>query len=316
MYALFRKTTTFHAHVHSASQRDQIIEWYSPLNFFQRQDEIFDTGQPGTGEWLQNDAKFRSWESGIGKILWCRGIPGAGKTVLVSIIVSHLHAGQNRDVGVAVIYLNHKETDAQPLSLLLTGLWRQLVFENDIPSKLHSPYNKHREKRTRPSIDDDHNVLVSTIQEYSKVFILVDALDEYPERLRDALLRRISALGPTVNLLLTSRPYFKFDHIVSKDIDIVEIRATEDDVRLYVSTQISLSSRLRSTSKTARALEKKLRKVSLGVVIECEHLVSFLGIGTVSVYTVIRIRLYGYRNRTVWTPSRIYTVTVGTCRTP
>ncbi|KAJ6449260.1 hypothetical protein C8R45DRAFT_1045102 [Mycena sanguinolenta] len=64
-------------------ERKRIIEWVSPLNFFVRQDDIFSTRQEGTGEWLLNEKQFKRWESSIGGVLWCRGIPGVGKTVLV-----------------------------------------------------------------------------------------------------------------------------------------------------------------------------------------------------------------------------------------
>ncbi|KAJ7779548.1 hypothetical protein B0H14DRAFT_2961720, partial [Mycena olivaceomarginata] len=33
-------------------EREKIIQWFSPLNFFPQQDDIFATRQEGTGEWL------------------------------------------------------------------------------------------------------------------------------------------------------------------------------------------------------------------------------------------------------------------------
>ncbi|KAJ6448541.1 hypothetical protein C8R45DRAFT_986196, partial [Mycena sanguinolenta] len=65
------------------SERKRIIDWLSPVNFFVRQDDIFSTRQEGTGEWLLNKKRFKRWESSVGGVLWCRGIPGVGKTVLV-----------------------------------------------------------------------------------------------------------------------------------------------------------------------------------------------------------------------------------------
>ncbi|KAJ7826800.1 hypothetical protein B0H14DRAFT_3467462 [Mycena olivaceomarginata] len=66
-----------------------------------------------------------------GQILWCRGIPGAGKTILSSLVIHHLR-DQFRDgnIGVASIYLNHKETETQTPANLLAGLWKQLVGTN------------------------------------------------------------------------------------------------------------------------------------------------------------------------------------------
>ncbi|KAJ7605877.1 ankyrin repeat-containing domain protein [Roridomyces roridus] len=240
-----------------AAKREEIIEWYSPVNFFLRQADIFNTHQPGTGRWLLETDSFKRWESCTGNILWGRGMPGAGKTVLVSIVVDHLRSNNDcQDVGVAVMYLNHKETDTHTPSKLLASLWRQLVFKKYISSAVRQLYEKHYEPRTRPSAEEDRAALRSIISEYSKVFLIVDALDEYPEKQRDTLLRYLCALGPTVNLMLTSRPHIRIEHTVPKSLmETLEIRAAEEDVRKYLDEQISRSSRLSKHISSAPDLQ-------------------------------------------------------------
>ncbi|KAJ7080059.1 hypothetical protein C8R44DRAFT_534042, partial [Mycena epipterygia] len=220
-------------------ERDRIIEWYSPLNFFPRQADIFNSRQPGTGRWLLEHDVFKKWKSGTNNRIWCRGMPGAGKTVLVSIVVDNLRTQLETDnIGVAVIYLNHKESDAHSPSKLLASLWRQLILRKPIGLNVHKLYEKHRESRTRPSPAEDHAVLHSTIADYSQVFILVDALDEYPD---DDLLQHLYDLGPRVNLLVTSR-YIPINHITS--FEKLEIRAREVDIRTYLEGRIMKSPRL------------------------------------------------------------------------
>ncbi|KAJ7343961.1 hypothetical protein DFH08DRAFT_701947 [Mycena albidolilacea] len=230
----------------AAAERDQMIEWYSPLNMFLRQADILSTWQPGTGRWFLERDSFQEWKIGVGKTLWCQGMPGAGKTVLTWVIITdtlRAEAELSQNIGVAVIYLNHKEIDLLSPSKLLAGVWRQLVFTKPLSPVMEQFYRKHREPRTRPTIDQDHAGIYSTISEYSKVFILVDGLDEYPEKQRDILLRQLGVLGPNVNLLLTSRPHIIIDHIIP-NYETLEIRATEDDIRTYLDGQISKSSRL------------------------------------------------------------------------
>ncbi|KAJ7930074.1 hypothetical protein B0H13DRAFT_1595784, partial [Mycena leptocephala] len=227
------------------SERDKIIEWYSPLNFFRRQEEIFRSRQPGTGGWLLESNEIKEWQSGAGKTVWCRGIPGAGKTVLASIMVNNLRTNlESPNTGVAAIYLNRKENDAQSPSNLLAAVWQQLVFQKPIPSTMHQLYETRREQRTRPSLEETYFILASTVSELSSVFIVVDALDEYPEEQRDTLLVSLSTLGPNVNLMLMSRPHINIEGIVSTDLGILEVRADEEDIRRYVAAQITKSSRL------------------------------------------------------------------------
>ncbi|KAJ6563653.1 ankyrin repeat-containing domain protein [Mycena vulgaris] len=251
---------------HDSAERDTIIEWLSPLNFFLRQADIFGTRQPGTGGWLLEDDLFKEWKWGVGKILWCPGMPGAGKTVLASIVVDNLRATlDSQNTGVAVLYLNHKETETQSPSNLLAGVWRQLVLEKLISSAVHGIYEKHREPRTRPSLDEIDTILCSIVSQYSDVFIIVDALDEYPEEKRDILLRRLSSLGPTVNLMLTSRPHVQIDHVVGDaDIETLNIRAAEDDIRQYLEAQIVKSSRLSKHIKNSPGLREEIERRIVG----------------------------------------------------
>ncbi|KAJ7453199.1 ankyrin repeat-containing domain protein [Mycena latifolia] len=246
----------------NATIRDKIIEWWSPLNFFKRQAHIFATRQPGTGKWFLEHDKFLSWMSGRGKTLWCPGMPGAGKTVLASIAVNHLRETLDSDyIGIAAIYLDHKEIETQSPPNLLAGLWRQLVFGKKILPEVERLYAKHREPRTRPSVEDFSRTLRSTIEQYRRVYLVVDAVDEHPEEQRQILLTHLSKLGPTVSLMLTSRPHLKFDPTFPIT-DTLTISAIEYDVRQYVDAQIlkspKLSSHIQSRPDLREEIEEKI----------------------------------------------------------
>ncbi|KAJ7706636.1 hypothetical protein B0H14DRAFT_3026059, partial [Mycena olivaceomarginata] len=79
----------------NSTERTQIIAWLSPINFFLQQADISQSQQKGTGKWLFTDPHFQQWESGSGKTLWCHGIPGAGKTVLVSMVINQVKTISN-----------------------------------------------------------------------------------------------------------------------------------------------------------------------------------------------------------------------------
>ncbi|KAJ7174944.1 ankyrin repeat-containing domain protein [Mycena crocata] len=223
--------------------------------------DIFNSRELGTGQWFLQDSRFIQWRSGTGKKLWWRGMPGAGKTVLTSIVVDHLRADTEcGDIGVAAIYLSHKEaSDTQSPSSLLAALWRQLVFTKPVSPIVHRVYEKHCEPNTRPSLEDSHAILCSAISDYRQVFILVDALDEYPEDQLNVLLSHLAALRPLPNLLLTSRPHITIGHIIPhSDIELMEIRASEADVHLYVDAQISKFPRLSKHVANCPALREEI----------------------------------------------------------
>ncbi|KAJ7288474.1 ankyrin repeat-containing domain protein [Mycena rebaudengoi] len=228
-----------------AADREKVIEWLSPLNPFLRHADVFSTAQKGTGQWLLQDARFASWLASFGGTLWCAGIPGAGKTVLSSIVTDHLRMSfaRNENIGVACLYLNHKESDAQSPPNLLASVWWQLIVDQPVGSQVHTLYRHHHDRRTRPSLDEVHELLRLAVARYSKVYIVVDAMDEYPEKQRSILLSKLSALGVSVNLMLTARPHINVDPSLPH-VQTVEISASEHDIRQYVDAEISKSTRL------------------------------------------------------------------------
>jgi hypothetical protein len=167
-----------------------------------------------------------------------------------------------------VVYLNHKETEAQSPSNVLAAIWRQLILEQPLSPTVEHLYAKHREQRTRPSLDDTYAALYSTASHLSRVFIVVDALDEYPEEQRDTLLQQLSALGPRVSLMVTSRPHINIKHTIS-NFETIEIRAAKDDIRQYLDGQIKKSQRLsrhvRSAPDVRQALESRIVEGSDGM---------------------------------------------------
>ncbi|KAJ7310721.1 ankyrin repeat domain-containing protein [Mycena albidolilacea] len=229
-------------------ERKKIIEWLSPINFFLRQADISGVRLKETGTWFLENNLFKQWECGSGRTLWCHGIPGAGKTILSSMVVDHLSAAfrNNKDIGVACIYLNHKEADQQPPLRLLAGIWRQLVLDKDIDSIAENLYKQHREKGTPPSLQEVANILSSSLKEFSQVFIVIDAIDEYPEDQRFILLKHLTeqmGLSLNVNLMVTSRPHVPAGPTLP-NVETLEIGATPEDIRKFVNARIDLSPRL------------------------------------------------------------------------
>ncbi|KAJ7440455.1 ankyrin repeat domain-containing protein, partial [Mycena latifolia] len=243
-----------------ATEEREILNWITSLNFFQRQADIFRAWQPGTGEWLLSDTKFKNWKLGSGGVLWCRGIPGAGKTVLVSVVVDHLQAQFPKNgTAVACIYLNHKERELQTPENLLASVWKQLVVDTSFPPAAHDLYRHHCLRDTRPSLTEIFNLLQAAMGQHSKSYIIVDALDEYPEEQRNILLKHLSMLqGPTTSLMLTSRPHITLDNCFS-DVHCLEIQATDDDIHHYVDKQIQKFPKLCKHVQTRPELHDEIK---------------------------------------------------------
>jgi hypothetical protein len=169
-------------------------------------------------------------------------------------------AATQESIGVAVIYLSHKEIDVQTPLNLLAGLWRQLVSRQQITPDLIGLYKQHCEQHTRPSLQEAHSTLRAAISEYSNTFIIVDAIDEYPEEYRHSLLLHLTSIHPSVRLMLTSRPHINIHHTIPTS-ETLTISATEEDIRRYLDAKILSSSRLSSHVKNCPDLREEIERV-------------------------------------------------------
>lgn len=172
--------------------------------------------------------------------LFCPGIPGAGKTVLTSAVVDYVEEKFQLDqsVGIAYFYCNFRQRDEHTLDNLLASLLKQLLdSRGPLPGSVQSLYDRHRRKSTRPTLRDLSKVLLDVASEYSRVFVLVDALDEYQisDRSVDKMLSEIFHLQKSCNVsyFATSRHNPNIESAFENCLRL-EIRADTDDVRRYL----------------------------------------------------------------------------------
>lgn len=68
----------------SGRERQNLLNWLSPLNVRAQHDKIQAARTDNTGSWFLQDETFISWRNATSgpRLLWCHGPPGSGKTVL------------------------------------------------------------------------------------------------------------------------------------------------------------------------------------------------------------------------------------------
>jgi len=232
----------------AAEERKAILDWLTPIDFAPQQSDFINRRQPGTGQWLLESAEFKAWVKAEKQTLFCPGIPGAGKTILTSIVVDELTTrfGNDNNVGLAYFYCNFRRQDEQKTEHLLASLLKQLLQSwPSLPEEVKSLYDKHKDKRTRPSLDEVSRTLQSLPARYSNVFsnvfIIVDALDECQtaDGCRKRFLSDIFDLQAKcgASVFATSRFIPEIAEQFGGSMSL-EIRASEQDVRRYVDGRI------------------------------------------------------------------------------
>ncbi|KAL5329352.1 hypothetical protein ACEPPN_002864 [Leptodophora sp. 'Broadleaf-Isolate-01'] len=220
--------------------RQTVLDWLTLIDFASQQSDFIRRREAGTGQWLLESDKFQTWVKTDQQVLFCPGIPGAGKTILTSIVVDYLSADFQKDtsVGIAYLYCNFGRKDEQTAEDLLASLLKQLAQGlSSVPESVKFLYECHKDKRTRPTLNEISSTLQSVGALYSKIFIIIDALDECQasDGCRTKFLEQIFAfqVKNRANIFTTSR----FIPDVTerfRDSLCLEIRASDHDVRRYL----------------------------------------------------------------------------------
>ena len=185
-----------------------------------------------------------------------------------SIIVDQLHEQfkDKSDIAIVCIYCSYKEEDVQTLINLIASLWVQLIEDRAlISTDAEDLYKSHLDKGTHPNLDEVLKLLQSELSRYSKVFVVIDALDELPseDQFQVNLLARLQALQPVINLMVTSR-FIENIERKFRGMPKLEISARPEDLQTYVVNRISNSDRLSRHVSKDTALKEEIINAVVG----------------------------------------------------
>jgi hypothetical protein len=229
-----------HNHRDNAHIRESILNWIIPIDHSRQQNDNISKQHAGTDQWFLDSPEFQEWVKSGRQTLFCPGIPSAGKTVLTSIVVDSLmaHLGADETIGIAYFYCDFQQTHEQTAEDILASLSKQLLHgQPSLPGSVMSLYDTHVALGTRPSFGEVSTMFRSVIALYSKVFILIDAIDETSTVCRHKLLPEILDQQHKANLFVTSRfiPEVSQKFVMSTQL---EICASKEDVESYVETHM------------------------------------------------------------------------------
>ena len=101
-------------------------------------------------------------------------------------------------------------------------------------------YEQYAPRKTRPSLQEYTKLLQDVSSHFSKVIIVLDALDEAPEsnESRQILLSQLKTLNRRLSLIIFSRPCINVENQLSSARH-VEIKPQEEDIVAYMDDRLS-----------------------------------------------------------------------------
>lgn len=176
---------------------------------------------------------------------------------------------------MAYYYIDFNESPNANVANILRSLIKQICVGTDgIPQAVQTLCSQHRASGQQPSIP----TLISILQTLEAslaihIFIIVDALDEYPEPRRPELLRTIQSLigknFENIHVLATSRAEHDIKFTLggsATEVICIDNDLVDDDIKTHIRRCLSEDPRLsRLPGHIKRMIELKLGKGAQGM---------------------------------------------------
>ncbi|RDL31530.1 uncharacterized protein BP5553_09739 [Venustampulla echinocandica] len=188
--------------------------------------DTFNPAPAGTGNWFLNHREFKSWVDDRSSILWIKGNPASGKTILLSSIIQTLKtpAFKKKPTIIAYHYFHHGSSGTSPSALYQSLLFQILSQNPSVMSDFTSLLYEKRHWYTKPDkpnadwktwmsthLIDFLEEIVKQASRTHELRIFVDGLDECREEELPSVLSLLSLIDSTVSenpikLCISSRP--------------------------------------------------------------------------------------------------------------
>ena len=245
---LLHQTTTEMA---STQRHAELMAWVCPYDGdpFDNYQAALKRRQPGTGGWLTESDSFRIWSQHDDGIFWLRGLPGCGKTVLASTVIEYMQSSlttKNENIALAYFYIDYRNPAKQNLEACLGTLVRQMLDHNPQGMERLERWSRQKQRGlSRILTSSDYvGILRDLANLQSKVYIVLDALDEAPdpEAFVDAL-KQLSGrnYGTPIAVLVSSRNSASLESLLMPSVTnhVFVSNEDNDDVQLFIAAEVN-----------------------------------------------------------------------------
>lgn len=278
------------------AREQKVLEWISRIPFTQNHKDERKKRMDGTCKWLLEHAGFREWVTTSGpSLMWLQGesrsidangslgspadelLGGTGKTCLTSKVIDHTKEVMDRwkvDAGLAFFYFKRDESTRNSALQCLRSLVRQLSTSfqqsGQIRSDLQRIYDEWRRRGEELDEEVCEEQLKKSLRDFSRVTIIIDALDECARDERRDLIaildRLMESSGARLAIFISSRPYLDIKSTLYKR-SVVEVGShnNQGDIDKFVNEKIWRHEHPAWTVETKNTVIRKLLEKSQGM---------------------------------------------------
>ena len=232
-----------------AKEREKVLNWISTIKHEQKHHDVRMPRVDGTGEWLLQEKEFQRWRDEprtSNNVLWCHGIQGSGKSVLASLVVDRLRDDFfDQNIVIAHLYFDYRDQGHQKIENEIASLLKQLAMAKpELPQSVLELYQRLKGLQRQPQQQDLEQAILTTYQNFVRVFIVIDALDECDaNNKRKGFISFLENMrnNSDMSFFVTSRPHPEDIRKLLESCSNITIKADDSDLRRYISREIERS---------------------------------------------------------------------------
>ncbi|EXA30507.1 hypothetical protein FOVG_18111 [Fusarium oxysporum f. sp. pisi HDV247] len=221
---------------------------------------------PGAFSWVLTNEDFQQWQTNEqSRMIWIKGDPGKGKTMLLCGIIENLQS-HAPDTPLTCFFCQESNSKINSAAAVLRGLIYMLLnSQRHIISEMRREYG-----HVIKSLSDDTSCIIQLTEilnsallhpSLGKVYVIIDGLDECKKDLSQLLsaIRKISSQTPQVKWIVSSRNALKIGEqlklmrdekvVLSLEINHAAIAAS---VSTYINARVDELSLLKDYDRATK----------------------------------------------------------------
>ncbi|KAK1454640.1 hypothetical protein CMEL01_16607 [Colletotrichum melonis] len=240
------RLTAIQTRIEYDEKRQKIIDYFmkvKPQVYLQTSSRL---RQPLTGLWLtESNPTFWKWADLPRSGLWLSRIPGAGKTILSSMVIEKTLQKSSQSVAVAFFYCDYKNIDSQKLLNVLSTIAVQLGQQNHeafgILEEYHAGLKSASGLNAEPEPKDLLDLILTIISVYAKVFIVLDGLDECGDNVAEVAeaIKFLFEASSSASIAVFSRDEPIIQDEFAAEFAHIEIAAHTEDLDIYIRAEMA-----------------------------------------------------------------------------
>ena len=204
----------------------------------------------GTCEWIKSDPRFQAWLKGARRLLWIRGGPGKGKTIMSVYLTEQIASADFRNL--AYYFCVGQEMERNSASGVLRGLLWQITGQHpDLLQRILPYFDIPERGRATVSSEETLWKLFEDMCGHVKterLYCLVDGIDECDEDSMHWLVDKFTGVGrgndhPKLSLIVLSRPVAGLRDSDCITLDPDHCGNVSADVAIFVRSKVEHLSR-------------------------------------------------------------------------